>query len=301
MKKCNICKSISDNTAIICKNCNNSLQNNYTYICDNCGKILQPNSKFCSRCGNEIKLSHTDNNTYTSKRFNISNLKNSNLTLRNILVSAIILLCISFTFDVITHFTDSDKTKKKQANISQEIYDDDLQFYLQDPPISDIPEITNEKQSNLTKKDSQEKSIKSGYITANDVFLRVSPTTNSTPIKTLSKGTKVYIHDTSTNENTGQKSFILKYDNINAIDVDTKQSITLNKGLAMQLVGFGKGPDRAIFNIITSQGQRKILLINNSKNGVYDILESTSSKDWYNIEISDGTTGWVYSKYVKFN
>lgn len=229
------------------------------------------------------------NNNLNNKIKNTNKLQNK-FKAKNILIVGSIFIALAVVFNVATEM---DKTNdNKKSKVIEENYTD-----------RSLKEKSSyNSYSNEPVERTHDKKVSIGFINANDVFLRPHPSTNNKPVALLQKGAKIDVIDMSDSDNKSKKSsYMLKYDDIQATDIDTKQTIILNKGLALESLSFGKGPERAIATINTKQGKRRVLLIHYSKDGVFDILEKISSEDWFKVKTTNGTTGWVYGKFIDVN
>lgn len=169
---------------------------------------------------------------------------------------------------------------------------------------NDKPVTTNLKQEDTTstniaktsmhKENQQNKvnAVRIGYINGDDVFVRSQPSTDSKPITMLNKKTRVEVLRSQLN-NIDSATYILKVDGCIGYDVNSSQQFTLNKGLALKYEYPGKLPNQVCCKIQTAVGE-KTVVINNFSN----VAEKIVNNDWYNIRLSDGKTGWIYSKFV---
>lgn len=150
----------------------------------------------------------------------------------------------------------------------------------------DITKSTQTKATNKTKV------TRFGYVNGDDVFVRSQPSTDSKPVTMLNKKTRVEVLESQMN-NVNSSTYILKADGCIGYDLNSPQKFTLNKGLALKYESPGKYPNQVYCKIQTAVGE-KTVAINNFSN----VAEKITNNDWYNVRLSDGKTGWIYSKFV---
>lgn len=131
----------------------------------------------------------------------------------------------------------------------------------------------------------------SGYITEDYVNLRSGAGTGYSVVTSMRKNTKVTFTDgklTSSSwykikELTTNKTGYVHKDYVKATAAASSESGYVNADGVNLRKGAG-----------TSNGIIKSL----SKNTTFTFVSTTATSGWYNIKLSDGTTGWIYGEYV---
>lgn len=131
------------------------------------------------------------------------------------------------------------------------------------------------------------------YYTTADVNLRTGKSTNSNIIRVVSEGTKLSVIDTSDSDwyrvrlSDGTKGYISS-DYLSKKEGGSKPAPAVNiPAVTTDYVNLRKSPnmDGAVIDVIPE----------NTKLSIID----TSNSSWYKVKLSDGTTGYIYSSYLK--
>ena len=144
----------------------------------------------------------------------------------------------------------------------------------------------------------QAEDIQMAVITGDDVFVREGPSTEYRPITTLNKGDKVRVVDNYKNKHNNNLYMVIA-DNYKAKDLDTNTEIILHKGLAIEYLE-GNNRGGAICKIQVNGKDKRVLLPTGFAVGTSDVVQHISADNWYNVQLTDGKTGWVYGEFIKF-
>lgn len=155
-----------------------------------------------------------------------------------------------------------------------------------------LPEI--DKRISITEKIT----VNRGLVNGNDVFVRSQPSTDSKPITMVNKGEEVEVLTSRAHNDGDERFYVMKVNGYKALDIDTRQEIILNSGLALKYLGRGNNSDQAVCMIKTGDRDRRVWLRYGFGNGPSCVVEKMSNNEWYNVRLGNGQVGWIYSKFV---
>lgn len=265
--------------AKVCLSCNQKLETDFTYICNKCGQVINGKNKKCPRCGAPTIFTtiNVGFNTKTSINNSKQNNNNSKIAKKFICVVGIIVALLG----VYQLGASSGKVNKQ---VTQTIKEEKTKSAT-----NETIDITKSTQAKAT---NENKVTRFGYVNGDDVFVRSQPSTDSQPVTMVNRKTRVEVLGSQMN-NVNSFTYILKADGCIGYDLNSPQKFTLNKGLALKYESPGKYPNQVYCKIQTAVGE-KTVAINNFSN----VAEKITNNDWYNVRLSDGKTGWIYSKFV---